>query len=354
MFSFGKEVGGRFSLYALARELLLRRFAAETARYDACVERWLQYYKDFVHDHAGEARQIWYDHYALIEEEWENIMAVCQWCWTHRKLEDLWQFWQRPEGLDTFTRMVGHWWERMDWLDRIAAAARGQGEMRMYANATTSEAYALATVASYSKASEKLALVEELAARLHPIDRVWLSQTRGIALSWQGYYPQAIEQLRNANNHAAHVADPDLRLREQLINDYHIAETLRRMGESADAYQQYLDVVDRAGAMKWLRAVAYARNGMAHIATAQGRFGEAENHLKQALEWAVENHDRRREAFVLRAYAQLELRRQRLVAALDRCKEARDIFADLRMNERVSEMDALQRELYRQISSEAI
>lgn len=76
--------------------------------HQTALERWANWYLNFVYDHGSLDAASWTARYATLDAEWDNLLLVFKWCKEHHRLDLLRGFWSY-EGIRQFANLYPHW-----------------------------------------------------------------------------------------------------------------------------------------------------------------------------------------------------------------------------------------------------
>lgn len=294
-------------------------------------DRLITWYLSFLNPYAQENWREWQE-FACLEQEWENIYEVTEWCKAQARYDDFKQFWQQLKG---YTQFQGHWQVRLNWLDWLMAAARSREDWSTFADAL----YHLSrTLYLFNQPEQSQRAVEAW-------QQAWeLSQSQGnlgfqveliihrAALCSQQQQVASAKRWLDQGVELLHQHEGIQDNAYQWVDlDYYRAELCRQHRDYLSAKQLYARALQRAETLGWQRATAYIKGWLAAVAIAQGEWAEAETLLKFVWLQASEHQDKRCLSFCETYWALLEQQRGNLTAAENWTASARAGFEQLEM-----------------------
>ncbi|SRR6266567_2837609 len=128
--SLVSQQDGRYHMLPLTREYALAELAAHPVFEREARKRWVEWYIHFAEEYGGKDWKEWHIHFDRVEEEWENLLAVFNWCGLHERYDELRIFWQ-PEskgGIEHVASIYGYWNDRLTWLHWLIQASERRGD----------------------------------------------------------------------------------------------------------------------------------------------------------------------------------------------------------------------------------
>lgn len=333
---------GRSSMLPLTREYALVELVAHPNFEQSARERWVEWYLDFAREYGGRDWEEFQIQYDRLEEEWENLLAVFDWCAGEDRYVDMVEFWQK-KGVNDFANIYGYWSDRVVWLDWLTQAAERRGDWPIVVKAMSDKAWVLAMMGQHlEKADALLKRAWSLCTHVGPDRRYLVAHNTGVLRIRQKAYSEAPHwfDLSKTSLKEAPISERE-RVRELIAVRYWLAAIHYEKKEYAVAEKRFRRVLELARTIGWQRAIVYAQNWLADIAIAQGNLEQAEGLLQVGLPVASRNKDRRRIAFYKRSFARLEQARGNLTEAQRLAREAIDGFERLGMRPEAEEMQDL-------------
>ncbi|TAF51713.1 MAG: hypothetical protein EAZ61_09970 [Oscillatoriales cyanobacterium] len=325
---------------------------------DTLLQRWLDRYRRRATQLTPDDWKVWQD-YSSIDREWDNWLAVLEWCIHHQHYDRVCELWS---GLRGYTNLRGYWQERLHWLDWVIAAAEARGDFLALAKFWRDRAWTLALTEDRHQRQQAaagfqqaIALAQqahavaqaETANPSHPVDPRWLEFRAELALE------QAVLCLEDQDLDGAHTrilqARADLNhlldrdrptasslqwQRQSLRADYYEAEIFFNRQEYARAREAYSRVLKRARDLGWSQFCAYSTNWLADIALCEHSYEAAETWLKQTHGYLAGQRDFRSLGFYHQSLARAYAGRDRLEEAHHSARHAANAFAQVGLLDR--------------------
>jgi LuxR family glucitol operon transcriptional activator len=95
---------GRYTVQSLTRSYVLAELSAYPGFEEQARCRWINWYLHWVQKHKGKGGKVWNDDHP-IEQEWDNIREVMEWCIIRDRYTDACQLWQ---GVKCYTYSQGY------------------------------------------------------------------------------------------------------------------------------------------------------------------------------------------------------------------------------------------------------
>ncbi len=336
-----RQHGSRYKLIPLTREYALSELAANTKFELEARERWVIWYLDYTKEFGGKDWKDWHIHYNHLEEEWENLLAVFEWCATREQYHALQILWQE-RYLVKFAHIYGYWDDRLIWLNWIIQAAEKRGDWSNAVRAMVDSGSTLTLVGQLEEAKQLLQHAWDMHEHANTWVQVILAEKIANLHIYQKRFTDALQWLEQAKVllERAQFAEPE---RSRRWADLHICmgQVYDRQQNYNQAEQCYRKVLSLSQEIGWQRVTVLARIHLAYIAVAQARFDEAETLLKTGLPVVDNNTDKRLTALYRQTFAQLYKGKGKVDEALRWAKEALDGFESLGMKAEAGEMHEL-------------
>ncbi|MBE9041223.1 RNA polymerase subunit sigma-24, partial [Oscillatoriales cyanobacterium LEGE 11467] len=331
----------RYYLLPLTREYALAELK-DTPKFERDArECWVRWCLEFVRQHGAKDPKEWLPYRAL-EAEWQNLMAVIEWCIEKERYEDFREIWRYLKG---YTQFAGYWSGRLRWMDWLYKQAKRRKDWDTMAAALFDRGRTLTFFDRPEEHQDAVKLFER-AWKLYEIHNI--SGQIDIALD------MASLQIDRHNFDRARVWLD--RVREQLVRAslkvtqrrrfqanllYYQGQLCFEMGEYENAKRFYEKTIEYARMMGWKRAIVYSKLWLADVAIAQDEFERAEAFLNQGLPAVEEYQDKRCLAFCQRSFALLYNKRGRESQCQTWANQAVEAFGRLGMIPEKREMENL-------------
>lgn len=295
--------GERYQMISLTREYMFHELRSNPDFEAAARERWLLWYLHYSQQHGGQDGKEW-NSYDKLEEEWENIQEVIDWCIVREKYESVLKFWQQVKG---YSHALGynrdratHWHSRLDWIEWLMQFALQQQDWATAAEAMNDRAWTLTLMGQVKHLQEAESLLNRTwQIRLHQTVSFQVDVALNIAVLRikQNCLKQANYWLKKALKLSESNGEIDSRKRQLIHISYYRGRICFQTGDYQAAKSYYQQTLDQAREIKWQRAIALAQSWLGDIAVEQGNFEEAEKLLQESLQIARQNQDKSREAY---------------------------------------------------------
>jgi LuxR family glucitol operon transcriptional activator len=333
-----------FGLEQLTRTQALAELRAHPDFEAEARARWVAWYLRFTERYGGRDEQEMHLRYDHLEDDWDNILSVFQWCMDEGRYADVVALWQNVRD---FTHIYGYWTDRLHLLDWLIdeADSRGDAERETLARMLYDKAFTLTLTSPSTCLDDADALLQRCAS---------LSKQTASALQARIAALQASLNIKLMRYGAAHAR---LDAAETLLQDADIpaAELARErtsllfdrgeawlvMGDYAKAQETFEEMLEQATLSGWQRSAVHAESWLAYTAVLQGDCALSEKYLH--LGWSVANRikEKRLIAYYKRTFAYYYQKIGNPTEALTWSEDARDTFERLGMPPDIHEMEAL-------------
>jgi LuxR family glucitol operon transcriptional activator len=355
-----REFQDRFRMLPLTREYAL----AELGRYpkfeQEARDRWINWYLRFTQRYGGHDMEEWHIGFDRLEREWENLLAVFDWCTSQELYDMIKAFWcaEEPGSVVDFTTIYGLWDDRLNWLSWLMSTAGARGDWLTDLDTLASHAYTLTLMGRYEDAEELFKRGQRLRPHVEPQIVARFLLNYGYLHIFQNRFDEVTPLLDQAMEFAQQVPEP-LRTRLTVNTDYNRAASFywraqwkRERGDMGGwqddvivAREGFGAVMERGKDSGWRRISNYAQNYLADIAIQEGNYDQAEHLLEPGLTMAERNNERRRTSSYKRSFANLSWKQGKLDEALDWAQKARDGYERLGAKQEMQGMDEMIQDL---------
>ncbi len=351
-----REFRDRLRMLPLTREYALAELRAHPDFEQEARERWINWYLRFAQLYGGYDMEEWHVRFDRLDEEWENLLALFDWCASHERYDVIKAFWSvdASGSIVDFTTLYGHWDDRLIWFSWLIETAEGRGDWLTVLKAIASKALTLTQINRYTEAADCFKEGRKYQSYADPPLKVRLFMNNAYLYIYLNDFDEeshlkASHLLDQAMSLVQQVPDP-LRTRFILDIEYHYAAVFYWRGELATARDAFNSVMERANAFGWQSLANQAQNYLADIAIDEDDYDKAERLLEPGLKIAERNNEKRRTARYKRSLAYLCQKQGRLDDALAWAREAREGFSRLRIEQEIQKVDRLIHDLRASIS----
>lgn len=344
--SLVRESQDQFRMLPLTREYALAELKRHPAFDQEARKRWIDWYLAFAEKYGGHDLKEWHLGFDHLEDEWENLQAVFDWCATDELYEPIRRFWcaDEPSSVVDFTTIYGYWNERETWLKWLIEKAGARGDWLTYMDAIASYGYTLALMGRHEDGEEVFKDGHRLLHEADPRIAARFLLNHGYLRIYQSRYDEAEQFLDQATKVLPDVVEP-IHSRLLVNINYDRSANAFRRDDFTTARIGFMKAEQSADDIGWQRMANYSQNYLADIAIEEGNFIEAERLLGPGLTLAERNNERRCAASYKRSYARLKQKQGKFNNALEWAKEAREGYDRIGAKKEMQSMDNLIQEL---------
>jgi tetratricopeptide (TPR) repeat protein len=333
----------RYDMHPLTREYALAELKANPEFEQQARERWVNWYLEFSQPYGQHHWRQWHE-YEDLEQEWENLQAVIDWCIHQNRYEQVKKFWQHVKG---YTYVHGYWHERLTWIDWLLQAAEQRQDRSTIAEALRDKGWTL--ILMLMGKQEQLAEVDalfsqvsELQESADPIIQLELIIDRVVLSIHQRKFDQAHQLLHQGRDLLnCFQIEESTRLHQQIRIDYYQAEVWFRTENYEQAKIGFQKVLEQARIVRWQQIEAYSLHWLAEVfLITEGNIDEAERLLNMSMPLALARQDMRSITIHKRSWAYLEKTRGNYPEFRRWATEAKEGFESLGMQAEAQEMQS--------------
>lgn len=333
---------GRYSLLPLTREYASAELAMMPEFERAVRERWVNWYRRFSRDYGTKDWKEWHSEYTYLDWEWENLMAVWEWCAAKERYEDVLALWGNIKG---YAHVRGYWDIRLDWTDWLIQAAEQRGDWSTSAVVMYDRGWTLTSTGQLpclAEASKLLQQAWELREYQSNSFQLELATSLVVLCIRTKQFDEAQDWLETELSLLESAGLSEREVQQQQVHIfYYQAEICYRRGDYVQAQKLYQQALDLAKAVGWKRAEIAIQNWLADVAIELGNLELAQQLLERGLPVAERNKDKRSIAFHKRSLALLSKVQGNLAQAQHWATAAAEEFESLKMIPEAREMHQL-------------
>lgn len=330
---------GRYSLLPLTREYALAELAMMPDLERAVRERWVNWYRRFSEAYGTTDWKEWHPEYTHLDWEWENLMAVWEWCAAKERYEDVLGLWENLKG---YAHVRGYWDIRLDWTDWLIQAAEQRGDWSTAAMVMYDRGWTLTSTGQLpclAEASKLLQQAWELREYQSLTFQLELATSLVVLCIRTQQFDEARDWLETELSLLESAGLSEREFQQQQVHIfYYQAEICYRKGDYVQAQTLYQQALEQAKAVGWKRAEIAIQNWLADVAIELGNLELAQQLLERGLPVAERNKDKRSMAFHKRSLALLSKVQGNLEQAQRWATEAAEGFESLKMIPEAREM----------------
>ncbi len=317
--------------YAHAHLKQNREFEAQA------IKRWVQYYIELSQDNGRKnlydwERGNWSQRFDVLEEQWENLEAVIEFCVRQELYDEFKSLWI---SLNNYTEVYGKWAAHFRWLKILMEQAKHNFDDQTIVFAKSAIARVHIREGSNDNLSDAEQLLEE-AQNLEsfadlPVKVELFENQIMLNIERQEFEQARIElQLLEEFLQSQDLSDEN-RIRYNLPFKYRLSQVLASTGELDMAKTMYRETIRDAKEIRWILAVIGPQNRLADLLIEENKLEEAKKLLDSTLAATEKNKYYRRTAYCHASLGRLHHRREEILQAKEHYKTALDIFKRLGM-----------------------
>lgn len=302
----------RYDMLSLTRELTVAELTASDGFEAQTRERWIEWYLDFSRNYRDQDWREWQD-YQDLEQEWNNLQDVIEWCIEQNQYQEVKQFWQSVKG---YTHIQGYrsdrrtcWDIRLDWADWLLHTAEQRQDWATALEIMLDQGWTLMLMGQPQNLEQSSLLYHRAWNLREHRDLVFqidlIIQIAALQVERQ-QFETAMQWLIEARTQLAAQTIQPTNQRQQIQLDYYEGKISYKTGDYSRAQMQFQRVLEQAEVVQWQRAIFLAKSWLADIAIQQRNLEEAESVFQEGLQAAEVNRDECRAAFCKRSLARLE------------------------------------------------
>lgn len=339
---------GRYEMLHLTREYALSEMSNNPEFEISARNSWVNWYLNFAQQHGRKDWREW-QNYQHLEDEWDNLTDVIEWCIANNRYDDACQLWQ---DINCYTyslayrqNRLSYWDAPLIWLEWLGNAAIERNDLTTAAEMIGSRAWKLTLIRQeyhLAVADELFTQAWELHQHLTLEMQVDLAIHIGVWHIQKQQFPQANNWLIQAQNLLdSSQIDSYISTRLSLHILYYQGEIYYKNQDYQQSKILFKQVLKKAQSIGWKRATFLAKDFLGDIAIKQGKFKQAQNFLTEVLQVAEDNQDKCSRAYTKRSLARLERKLGNLNVAKHWVCEAVTDFETLGMKPEAKEAQAL-------------
>ncbi|HEY9639380.1 MAG TPA: NB-ARC domain-containing protein [Coleofasciculaceae cyanobacterium] len=334
---------GRYDMLPLTRDYAIAELETAADFKARAYDRRVEWYLTFAEAHGGKDWKDW-QNYSPLEQEWDNLQEVIEWCIASDRYSEVCHFWHKVRCYSHFqgysSNRLTCWATRLDWTDWLIQAAEQRQEWSIAADVLFDRAWTLTLLGQpqHLEAAESLFSrawayhsYTDLSFQIDLAIHIAVWQIQQQQFSAASLWLQDAETLLNA------AADATAHQRLWIQWHYYQGEIAYKTERYHQAQVHFQQALCQAQAINWQRVIFLTKDWLADVALKQGNLSEARLLMEAGLQVAQAHNDRCRTAFCMRSLARLEQSLNNPVTARRWAEEARQLFEQLGMRVEVVE-----------------
>ncbi len=345
---------GRYEMLHLTREYALSEMSSNPKFEISARNHWVNWYLNFAQEHGRKDWREWQD-YQYLENEWDNLTEVIEWCIGNNLYHHACKLWQDIKcytySLAYRQNRLSFWDAPLLWLEWLSEAAVERKDFKTAAEIIGDRAWKLTLIGQ----EQHLALADNLFSQAWQLHQhltlemqVDLAIHIGVWHIQKQQFSQATHWLNQAQNLLNNLASLDniqinsyIKTRLSLHIIYYQGEIYYKTENYQESKILFKQIFQQAQSIGWRRASLLAKEFLADIAIKQGKLKQAQNYLAEILQVAEDNKDKCSRAYIKRSLARLERKLGNLTIAERWINEAMIDFETLGMKPEAREAQAL-------------
>ena len=334
----------RFGLEPLTHTQALAELSHNPGFEASARERWVEWYFQYTATYGGADGQEMHLRYDHLEDDWDNILAVLQWCIDQNRYDDVGHLWANVRD---FTYIYGYWADRLRLLKWIIVEAERRGEWDRAILAMYDRAFTLLLTRLPTQLDEADALLKRCWALREYVPAAVQGRVASLIASLyirQAQYETANQWLDEGEQllrRAASDLSPVELARERASMLYDRGENWLFLRDYTQARQVFEEMLRQAQASGWQRSVLHAQNWLAYTAVLAGNAAQSEQFLQMGWPAANRIKEKRLNAFYKRTFAYYHRTTGNAGEAQRWAEDALDSFERLGMLPEMREMQAM-------------
>jgi len=228
--------------------------------------RWVEWYLDFAQRYGKRDWENWYSKYNQLKVEWNNLLAVLEWCageCYYEIVRDLWY------SLNQFSNLYGYWQDRVFWLNWLIEESEKRGDWNTVLYSISEQGFTLIQMRKLDKAEKLLQKALNLDIYEDLENAALLKQHFALLNIFQGNYDSALQWLDKEICLVRDIEQNSLNKRECLRRKIAIdtlkAEIYFRQGNYEKALETYKKIVTQSNKIQWQRRKSEAQKKITSI-----------------------------------------------------------------------------------------
>ena len=351
--SLVSQQSGRYDMLPLTRDYAIAELETQPEFKTLAHNQRVDWYLTFAAAHGGKDWTDW-QNYDPLEQEWNNLQEVIEWCIAGDRYLDVCQFWQRVR---CYSHAQGYrsdrltsWATRLDWTDWLIQAAEQRHDHAMAASILFDRAWTLTLLGQPHHLQDAESLFSRAWDYRSYTDLPFQADLAIHIAVWhiqQQQFAAALQWLQSAETllHTASATDAIAQQRLWIDWHYYQGEIAYKTENYSQAQTHFQQAFQQAQAINWRRATFLSKGWLADIALKQGNFSEARLLMEEGLQMAQAQGDRCRTAFCMRSLARLDHTQGNLAVAQRWAADAQQLFEQLGMRVEAAETGDLLQQL---------
>lgn len=331
-----------FAIHPLTREYTLAELISQIEFELDARKRWLDLYRHIVAESGGPDWEEWGQQYQLLEEEWENIYALLQWCMKQRRYNDLLHFWHY---LRDFLLIYGHIDDRLQLMAWLIQESERRGDWTTHVDVLSQKALTVILLeeqGSLEEAGQWLQRAWSLRADAGAIHQSYLADYLAAWHIGQQRFTDAYHWLDVASQLLSQIQiDERLRMRKEANTAYWRGICAFKAGDNDEATRSLRESQRLSTSIGWTRLFHCNQQWLAEVALQQNEEQEAKRLLMESLQVFVRNGEQRHAALSKYTLARVAHQQSDMAATKQWADEAELLLDRLGMQQQIETLHTL-------------
>ncbi|MEM8719077.1 MAG: ATP-binding protein [Cyanobacteria bacterium P01_G01_bin.39] len=265
-----QKQSNQYSVCSITREYIAKETTQHYNFEKNARVRWVKWHLQLVDKHGGKDWKNWRSKYDQLEKEWNNLLAVLEWCAGQEHYESVRDLWK---GINQFANLYGYWNDRIFWLTWLIEESTKRGEWKTASYCMSEKGFTLIQMRNFKEAKlllkEAFSLVKtfELSNKQNLENQILICQHFALLYLKQEKYKPALYWLEEEKKCAKEISDirPREYNRRKIAIDTLEAEILLGKESYVEAKRIYEKIVKESAQIGWERRTNYAQEQIESI-----------------------------------------------------------------------------------------
>ena len=256
-----KKQDNKYLMHPVTREYVAKEISQYYDFEKDARSRWVQWYIYFARKYGGRDWENWRNKYDRIKAEWNNLLAVLEWCagkGYYESIRDLWK------NLNQFANLEGYWQDRIFWLSWLIEESKKRGDWKTASYSMSEKGLSLIQIGDISQAEYllqeafDLEKAFDLSTEKNVENQTLICQHFALLYIYQEKYQDALNWLKKEEffaksiNLKKEIIQKEI-LRRMIAIDTLKAEILFKQENYEEAYKIYDKIVKISAQIGWHR-----------------------------------------------------------------------------------------------------
>jgi NB-ARC domain-containing protein len=328
-----------FGIEPLTRTQALRELNARPDFEVEARERWVKWYLNFTARYGGRDGLEMHLRYDYLEDDWNNVLAVLNWCINQGRYDDLLTLWNNVRD---YTHIYGFWADRLSVLDWLVVEANNRLDYPTVVQTMYDRAFTLTLTGPTTRLEEADSLLQRCWTLRQYAPPALQARVAALTASFYIKCRKHVEahQWLDTGEAILHSSklEPIELARERTSLLYDRGENWLLMGEYGKAQETFEDMLEQGKISGWQRSMAYAESWLAYTALFQKNTDVSKAYIEHGWPVASRIKEKRLTAYFKRTFAYYYREIAHQEEAFQWAEDALDAFERLGMPPDIREM----------------